>query len=223
MNGDLIPPDNWLEYPPLDRSFYTGPDVVGIAQSLLGKVLISHFDQQICAARIVETEAYRAPDDQACHAANNRRTPRTETMFKEGGHAYVYLIYGLHHLFNVVTNQAESAHAVLIRALAPLSGISTMLERRGFSTIKTQLTAGPGVLSKAMGIHIEHDGMDLCAKESPIKIVADGVRITPKDIQTGTRVGVGYAGKDALRPWRFSIRDHAWVSKAKGSVYPTNY
>jgi len=217
MQSDLIPPENWLDHPRLTRCFYTSADVVAVAKKLLGKVLVTQFDQQICAARVVETEAYRAPDDQACHAANNRRTARTETMFKAGGHAYVYLVYGLHHLFNVVTYREEAAHAVLIRAVEPLSGIATMLERRGFTSVKTQLTAGPGVLSKAMGIYRRHDGSDLCAADSPIWLVEDGHRLAPKNIQTGTRVGVDYAGADALRPWRFSIRGNTWVSKAKGS------
>lgn len=217
MQEDLVPAALWLDRPRLDRSFYTNPDVVAVAKNLLGKVLVTNFDQQICAARIVETEAYRAPDDQACHAANNRRTARTETMFKPGGHAYVYLVYGLHHLFNVVTYEQGAAHAVLIRAVEPLSGIPVMLARRGFTSVKTQLTAGPGVLSKAMGIFRQYDGTDLCAPDSPIWLTDDGFRLQNKAIQIGTRVGVDYAGADALRPWRFSIQNHAWVSRAKGS------
>lgn len=217
MRNDPIPISAWASYPRLDRSFYLDADVVAIAQALLGKVLVTCFDGSLCAARIVETEAYRAPDDQASHAANNRRTARTETMFKPGGHAYVYLVYGLHHLFNVVTYREGAAHAVLVRAVEPLSGLSLMLERRGFTSVKTQLTAGPGVLSKAMGIFRQHDGTDLCAMDSPIWLADDGFRLSPQKIQTGTRVGVDYAGADALRPWRFSIRNNDWVSKARGS------
>lgn len=211
-----IPPQDWARHPRLARSFYTRHDVLTISKELLGKVLITQFENQLCAARIVETEAYRAPDDQACHAANNRRTKRTETMFLEGGHAYIYLIYGIHHLFNVVTFVQDQAHAVLIRAVEPLSGISTMLARRGLTSVKTQLTAGPGVLSKAMGVNRRYDGADLCLRSGAIWLVDDGFRLPPENIMMGTRVGVAYAGEDAFRPWRFSIKENPWVSKAKG-------
>lgn len=206
------------QYQRLERPFFVRDAVTEIAQALLGKILVTAIAGQPCAARIVETEAYRAPDDQACHAANNRRTPRTETMFKTGGHAYVYLVYGMHHLFNVVTAREGVAHAVLIRAVEPHSGLTTMLKRRGYTSVKPQLTAGPGVLSQALGICRQHDGIDLCAPQSPIWLADDGWHTSPEMIQTGTRVGVDYAGADALRPWRFSLRNHPWVSKAKGST-----
>lgn len=216
MAMDPIPSEDWARHSRLARSFYTRSDVVAISRDLLGKVLVTELDHQICAARIVETEAYRAPDDQACHAANHRRTARTETMYLEGGHAYIYLIYGIHHLFNVVTFVKEEAHAVLIRAVEPLSGLDQMMERRGFTSVKTQLTAGPGVLSRAMGLHRQFDGVDLCDPSGKIWIADDGFRLPPKNITIGTRVGVSYAGEDAFRPWRFSIKDNPWVSKAKG-------
>jgi len=208
-------------YQRLERSFFVHDAVTEIAKALLGKILVTTVTGQPCTARIVETEAYRAPDDQACHAANNRRTARTETMFKTGGHAYVYLVYGMHHLFNVVTAREGIAHAVLIRAVEPCSGLNTMLKRRRYTSVKPQLTAGPGVLSQALGISRQHNGIDLCAPQSPIWLADDGWHTSQEMIQTGTRVGVDYAGADALRPWRFSLRNHPWVSKAKGSTGAT--
>lgn len=119
--------------------------MVQVSQDLLGKILVNQVDGHLTAGRIVETKAYRAPEDQASHAANNRRTDQTETMFLLGGTAYIYLIYGLHHLFNVVTGPKDMAHAVLIRGLEPLVGLDQMLKRRGLKLPKTQLSAGPGV------------------------------------------------------------------------------
>ncbi|GAB5551071.1 MAG: DNA-3-methyladenine glycosylase [Saprospiraceae bacterium] len=203
---------------PLARSFYIDDDVVQISQNLLGKILVSQINGQLTAGRIVETEAYRAPDDQASHAANNRRTQRTETMYQIGGTAYIYLIYGLHHLFNVVTGPEDTPHAVLIRGLEPLIGIDKMLERRRLSKVKTQLSAGPGVLSQALGINKAFDTIDLTTINSPIWITSDAYLLKKTDIETGTRVGVAYAGIDAYRPWRFSIKNNPWVSKGKGLV-----
>ena len=133
----------------LDPSYFLEEDVVFIARDLLGKEILANIDGLICRARITETEAYRAPDDRACHAYENRRTPRTETMFAEGGTAYLYLCYGIHHLFNVVTGPADVAHAVLIRAVEPLENEALMLQRRGLKKLTPALTAGPGRWTKA--------------------------------------------------------------------------
>ena len=119
----------------LSRSFYTREDVVRLSKELLGKNLVTEFDGIKTIGRIVETEAYRGPDDKACHAYNNRRTKRTEIMFEEGGKAYVYLCYGIHHLFNVVTARKGMPHAVLIRAIEPLFNVEEMLSRRGYGSI----------------------------------------------------------------------------------------
>ena len=121
----------------IPQSFYESPDVVEISKKLLGKYLVTHINNKTCVGKIVETEAYRAPDDKACHAYNNKRTSRTETMFAQGGIAYVYLCYGIHHLFNVVTGPKEKAHAVLIRALEPIDGMEYMMERRNFKKSKS--------------------------------------------------------------------------------------
>jgi len=200
----------------LPESFFLDEDVVGHARRLLGKVMVTNIDGHICRARIVETEAYRAPDDQACHAANNRRTPRTEVMFARGGHAYVYLCYGIHHLFNVVTGPEGMAHAVLIRGVEPLDNTAVMLERRQFTQLKPQLTAGPGVLAKAMGITTRLSGVFMPAVDAPVWLEDDGYLLKKNDIRIGTRVGIASAGNDAFRPWRFSISGNRWVSPRLG-------
>lgn len=198
----------------LDKSFYTRTDVVQIAKELLGKVLVTHIGGKQTAGMIVETEAYAGAGDKASHAYNNRRTKRTEIMFAEGGAAYVYLCYGIHHLLNVVTNAAEVPHAVLIRGLEPLEGIDVMLYRRNTITLRPSLTAGPGALSAAMGITTELSGVPLAG---PQIIIEDrGVKVTKADIVAGTRVGVGYAAEDAYLPYRFSLKGNKYVSKGKG-------
>lgn len=142
----------------LPESFFQSTDVVAVAKQLLGKVVVTHINEGLTKGRIVETEAYRAPDDRACHAWNNRRTKRTETMFARGGTAYVYLCYGIHHLFNVVTGPEGTAHAVLIRGIEPLYNLDLMLSRRNMEQVRPQLSGGPGVLSKALGITTDLDG-----------------------------------------------------------------
>lgn len=198
----------------LPESFYTRKDVVKIAQELLGKVLVTNIDSIYTSGMIVETEAYAGAADKASHAHGNRRTKRTEIMFWQGGMAYVYLCYGIHHLFNVVTNVRDVPHAVLIRAVEPLEGIEHMLERRGKEKLTPSLTAGPGAMSMALGIHTSQTGKSLLDNE--IYIEDRGFRIPSKDIVTSTRVGVAYAQDDAYLPYRFSIRGNKYVSKGKG-------
>jgi len=204
----------------LPESFFQSTDVVAVAKKLLGKVLVSRIGGELSKGRIVETEAYRAPDDRACHAWNNRRTKRTETMFSRGGTAYVYLCYGIHHLFNVVTGPEGTAHAVLIRGLEPLYNLDLMLSRRNMVKIRPQLSAGPGVLSKAMGITTDLDGTYMPDDHSPLWLEDDGYLLAPEDLIAGTRVGVDYAGEWAFAPWRFSIRDNRFVSRGKGAEPP---
>jgi DNA-3-methyladenine glycosylase len=163
---------------------------------------------------ITETEAYAGVTDKASHAFGNRRTARTEVMFMEGGVAYVYLCYGIHHLFNVVTNVAEIPHAVLIRAGEPLEGIDHMLARRNKTTLTPALTSGPGALSAALGIRTIHSGASLTGNS--ISILDMGTNISPSQIVAATRVGVAYAGADALLPYRFYIAGNRFVGKAKG-------
>ena len=194
----------------LDNSFYDRPNVVTIARELLGRILVTEFDGQRTSGRIVETEAYNGVGDRASHAWSGRRTSRTEIMYGRGGSAYVYLIYGIHHLFNVVTNVADTPHAVLIRALEPLEGIPMMLRRTGKATLDHTLTRGPGNLSKALGLHISHTGTSLLGAE--IYIGDDGFRPRRADIMTGPRIGVDYAGPDAGLPYRFFLRGNLYVS-----------
>lgn len=197
----------------LPSSFYQRNDVTQIAKELLGKILITTIDNQTTSGIIVETEAYAGAIDKASHAFGNRRTNRTEIMYREGGVAYVYLCYGIHHLFNVVTNVEDTPHAVLIRAVEPLLGVDVMMQRRRKEKISFTLTAGPGALSEALGIKTIHSGLNLQAP--PISILDDRL-ILPKDIVSATRVGVAYAAEDALLPYRYFIKGNKWVSKGKG-------
>jgi len=198
------------DYEVLQHSFYDRSNVTVIARELLGKILITSFDNEITAGRIVETEAYNGAVDRASHAYGNRRTNRTEVMFGKPGTAYVYLCYGIHHLFNVVTNKKEIPHAILIRALEPTEGISIMQDRTRKKVLDNTLTRGPGNVSKALGIFTYHSGLDLV--RSDIRIVDDGFQYKKKEIAVTTRIGVDYAGPDALLPYRFIVRDNPYVS-----------
>lgn len=199
----------------LPFNFYQSTDVLSISKDLLGKVIVTNFEGKRSAGIIVETEAYRAPDDKACHAHLNRFTKRTSVMFKPGGHAYIYLCYGIHHLFNIVTAPEGVAHVVLVRAVEPLENVALMLERRGKDQLRPQLTAGPGVMSKALGITKAYTGLDMTLPDSPIWIEDHGMRILPEQIIESPRVGIDYAEECALWDWRFRIRDNAYTSKAK--------
>lgn len=190
----------------LPLEFYVRTDVVQIARDLLGKVLVTEFEGVRTAGFITETEAYRAPDDRACHAYNNRRTARTEVMFHEGGVAYVYICYGIHHLFNVVTGPENSAHAVLVRAIEPLEGLSKMYERRGYPAgkpLKPALSTGPGSAAQALGIHAGQSGLHLVEGDTGIWIGEAGMVLPESEIGVGKRIGVESAGTCADRPWRF--------------------
>lgn len=198
----------------LPKSFYIREDVVSIARDLLGKVLVTNIDGQTTSGMIVETEAYVGVNDKASHAYGGRRTKRTEIMYHEGGVAYVYLCYGIHHLFNVVTNIEGVPHAVLIRAVEPLENIPLMLERRSKPGQDTTLTAGPGAMSQALGIKTGHTGLAL--NTDPIYIEDRAMIIKDSSIEKRSRVGVAYAKEDALLPYRFSIMGNKYVSKGKG-------
>jgi len=201
--------------PRLSSTFFTEHDVVQVAQRLLGKYLFTEFDGQRTGGKIVETEAYRGPEDKGCHAYNNRRTACTEIMFWEGGHAYITLCYGIHHLFNVVTGQAEEPQAVLIRAIEPTEGIPVMLKRRGMDKLETRLTAGPGAMSKALGITTDFHGHSLLLPESPIWLEERGEVITEEEILASSRVGIAYAEEWKETPWRFRVQNSRWTSPAK--------
>lgn len=199
----------------LGADFYQREDVVALSKALLGKYLVTAFEDERTVGRIVETEAYRGPDDKACHAHMNRFTKRTKVMFAPGGHAYVYLCYGIHHLFNVVTAKEGMPHAILVRAVEPVENIERMLLRRNMKKPKTNLTAGPGVLTKALGITKQHTGLDMADPSSEIWIEDRGDFVPESDIIASPRVGVDYAEECALWPWRFRVRGCQWTSPAK--------
>src|SRR5256885_16172027 len=188
----------------LDIEFYQQKNVLQIAKELLGKILVTNLKGIITSGRIVECEAYAGVIDKASHASGGRRTARNEIMYGEGGYAYVYLCYGIHHLFNVVTNSKEIPHAILIRALDPVEGIEEMLLRTNKKKLDQTLTRGPGNVSKALGIFTKHTGTSLTGDK--IFIAEDAGTYSKKEIATSPRIGVDYAGNDALLPYRFYVR-----------------
>jgi DNA-3-methyladenine glycosylase len=194
----------------LDYSFYNRSNVVKIAQELLGKILITQFDGQLTSGRIVETEAYAGEIDKASHAYGGRRTKRTETIYSDSGTAYVYLCYGIHHLFNVVTNKKNIPHAILIRAIEPIDGIDIMLKRTGKKKADHTLTKGPGNVSKALGLFTHHSGASLLNNE--MFIADDGFVINKKNISITKRIGVDYAAEDAELLYRFIVKGNKYVS-----------
>ena len=196
----------------LPVEFYQSEDVVALSQQLLGNRLVTQIDGVRTAGIIVETEAYRGSEDRASHAFGGRRTARTETMYLPGGHAYIYLCYGIHHLFNVVTAPAETPFAILVRAVEPVEGIGTMLERRSKDSLKPNLTAGPGSMSQALGITTKLDATPL---DSNLIWIEEGVAVPKKQIIASPRVGVDYAGDHARWTWRFRIKDNPFTSPAK--------
>ncbi len=194
----------------LPLNFYRRDDVLQIAKELLGKLLVTRREGVITSGRIVEVEAYNGIADKASHAYGGRRTARNEVMYAAGGVAYVYLCYGIHHLFNVVTNRMETPHAILIRALEPVNGIDEMLRRTGKKKLDHTLTKGPGNVSKAMGIHTRYSSSKLTGNE--LFIADDGYRYAENGIVASPRIGVDYAGADALLPYRFYIKGNLFVS-----------
>lgn len=186
----------------LDTSFYARSDVVQVARDLLGKVLCSNIDGRRTCAIIIETEAYGGLTDRASHAYGGRRTKRTETLYRRGGVAYVYLCYGIHHLFNVVTSIEDDPKAVLVRAATPLDGIKEMLLRRDKPRLDRTLLAGPGSLGRALGISTRFTGTALDGNS--LWIEDRGIEVPVADISAGPRIGVDYAGEDAALPYRFT-------------------
>lgn len=187
----------------LTAAFYEQTDVVSLAKTLIGKILVSEIGGHKVSGIITETEAYRAPDDRASHAWGDRKTPRTEVMFRTGGCAYVYLCYGIHHLFNVVTGPEGVAHAVLIRAAKPLEGVAVMRQRRGTKVPIQKLAQGPGALGQAFGFHTRWSGQSLITPDTPVWIEATEDAIEASQIRCGKRIGIDYAGACAEWPWRF--------------------
>ena len=179
-------------------SYFQKKDTLWIARDLLGKYLFSRIEGVVTGGMIIETEAYMGTEDKACHAYKGCRTKRTEVMYESGGVAYLYLCYGMHTLFNIVTHERDEPHAVLIRALRPTVGLEEMQKRRG----KRNLTAGPGMVSKALGLTLSLSGEPLTGEilwveeKEPF---AGSIVATP-------RIGIDYAEEYAEKPWRFSMQ-----------------
>ena len=195
----------------LPFSYYLNQDVIFLAKDLLGKVLFTEIDGKITAGIIAETEAYFGVQDKASHAYGGRRTNRTEIMYSPGGTSYVYLCYGIHYLFNIVTGNRDEPHAVLIRAIEPLIGKDIIESRRNMPAEKPAVSSGPGSAAKAMGIDRTFNGKDLTGDE--IWIEDHGIRYAEDAIAAGPRVGVAYAQEDALLPWRFFVKGNKYISK----------
>jgi DNA-3-methyladenine glycosylase len=185
----------------LNVTFYRNPDVIAVAKGLLGKALFTQIDGVLTGGIIIETESYAGAEDRASHAYGNRRTARTEIMFAAGGVAYVYLCYGIHCLLNAVTGPENTPHAVLIRAIQPTHGIETMLLRRKKKKFDETLCKGPGALTAALGITLKQNKMALNCRE----IWIEETGIEPEKITATPRIGVDYAGTDALLPYRFLL------------------
>lgn len=193
----------------LKESFYQRSNVTKIARDLVGKVLVTNINNSLTSGIIVETEAY-SYKERGCHAYNSLRTARTEVMFHDGGIAYVYLCYGIHHLFNIVTNTKDRAEAVLIRAIQPLQGEKIMMERMNKST-NYKITSGPGKLTKALGIDRIMNGKELTGND--VWLEDRNIKVTKHSIVIAKRIGIDYAGEDALLPWRFYLKDNGWISR----------
>jgi len=187
----------------LETDFYLRNDVVAVARELLGKVLCSSVGGRLTRAVIIETEAYAGVGDRASHAFGGRRTRRTEPLYAPGGLAYIYLCYGIHHLFNVVSGPRDVPHAVLVRAGVPFAGIDVMHERRGGARPVRSLISGPGTLTQALGIRTAMTGTPL---DGGLLWIEDhGLEPEAHAVLAGPRIGVDYAGEDAALPYRFRV------------------
>ena len=193
----------------LPPSFYLRKNVLQISMDLLGKVLVTKWNGEYTSGRIVETEAYEGEKDMASHASKGR-TRRTEVMYGDGGRAYVYLCYGIHQMFNIVTNKKGVPHAILIRAVEPIDGVEIMLRRTGKSQLDETLTRGPGNVGRAFGFHTSQCGFSLDSEE--LFIGDDGYKLTESMIATSPRIGVDYAGEHAGWHYRFYIKGNKYVS-----------
>ncbi len=194
----------------LSLAFYQRKDVVAIAKDLIGKIVVTNFDNTITSGRIVETEAYVGIEDKASHAFNGKRTLRNDAMYAAAGTVYVYICYGMHNMLNIVTNAVDVPDAILIRALEPVIGIDIMLERTGKKLFDNTITKGPGNVAKAMGIYKNISGVVL--GDERINIFKDKCIFDQNEIGVSKRIGIYSAGKDSLLPYRFFIRGNKFVS-----------
>jgi DNA-3-methyladenine glycosylase len=193
----------------LQESFYQ-QDTIIVAKELLGKILIHEISEGTITGRIVETEAYRGPEDQAAHSFGGRRIARNDAMYGPKGYAYVYFIYGLYYCFNITAGKVPGKpEAVLIRAIEPVEGEKIMLKRRGQQVKITNLTNGPSKLCMAMDISKAQNKTDLTV---PPFYIEDASLVPKDDIVETTRIGVDYSGEWKNKPWRFYIKDNKFVS-----------
>lgn len=195
----------------LPEAYYHSDDVVALSRDLLGKYIFTNIDGLKTGGYIVETEAYNGIVDKASHAFGNRQTPRTQTMFMQGGIAYVYLCYGIHEMFNIVTSVEGQPHAILIRAIQPTEGIEIMLYRRNMLEAKPNITSGPGSVAKALGISRKLNAFSL--QSDDIWLEDNGLSFPNESVASVPRVGVSYAAEDALLPYRFYVKGNPYVSK----------
>jgi DNA-3-methyladenine glycosylase len=193
---------------PLPRAFYARP-VLQVAKECIGKLLVHRTKEGPAVGRIVETEAYRGPEDRAAHSYGGRRTPRTEVMFGPPGHAYVFFVYGMHYQFNIVTTSEGAPHAVLVRAVEPLLGLEQMSVRRRVPAESRDLCNGPGKLCQAFAIGRDDYGADLCGSRL---FLAEGPRVRTAN---SPRIGIAYAGDWVQKPWRFYDPKSRYVSRAR--------
>jgi len=201
----------------LPLAYYLKNDVVTIAKDLIGKIIHTNIDGVISTALITETEAYAGVTDKASHAFGGRRTQRTETMYKEGGVAYVYFCYGMHYLFNIVTNKKDIPDAVLIRGIIPLVGIDCMLKRVNKPKITNDIGKGPGKVTKLLGINKSHDSISLMG--NTIWLTHNVFTFDDSLIVTDKRIGIDYAGDDAKLPYRFYINNNVFKMIIEQKVF----
>jgi DNA-3-methyladenine glycosylase len=195
----------------LPLEFFRNGDVVGIARNLLGKTLYCFVDGQLCGGTIIETEAYRGPEDRGSHAYGGKRTPRNETMYGAGGLVYMYICYGIHDMLNIVTGEEGTSHALLIRAIEPTVGIDVMRIRRGIFDKDTRLCQGPGALAKAMGLTKLHNSILITGEQ--IWIEESEISYSDEQIVAAPRVGMNFDGPYKTIPWRFYVKGNKFVSK----------
>ncbi len=198
----------------LPAAFFQRPDVLQIARDLLGKHLCTNLNGIITAGRVVETEAYCHVGDQSMTLHLQRKREQAQGLYVPGGHAYIYTVYNRHALFNIATHDAEHPDTVLIRAVEPTIGVEEMLRRRGLSAPVRALTAGPGVLTQALGITPALTGRPVTGEV--LWFEDHGEEVAPANIVASARVGLEYAGPEAAGlPWRFRLRDSKWTSPAR--------
>ncbi|MBS6535256.1 DNA-3-methyladenine glycosylase [Peptoniphilus harei] len=200
----------------LENDFFKR-DTVEVAKSLIGKKIIRNISGNFFCAKIVETEAYLGLEDRACHSYGGRITDRNKTLYLPGGHIYVYLIYGMYDLLNIVTRDEEHPEAVLIRGVEPLEnldGISKNRFGKAYEDLSTyqrkNLSNGPGKLSMALEINRSLNGKILSKN---YLYIGEGEEVPEKDLVITKRIGIDYAGEDANFPLRFCLRDNPYVSK----------